>query len=65
MTKLKPCPFCGSKNIGSHWYTEDGKRWFIYCNDCPAAILDQENKQKAMSAWNQRANNDDRQHYHS
>ncbi|WP_422824239.1 Lar family restriction alleviation protein [Xenorhabdus siamensis] len=57
--ELKPCPFCGSKNIDWSWFYTDGKRHtLIYCEDCPAQVVGKMLKSDAVKVWNQRANND-------
>ena len=48
--ELKPCPFCGSKDIklcGSHVY------WVI-CNGCYAKTAIDAQKKKAIEFWNRR-----------
>lgn len=66
--KLKPCPFCGSKakletgeesnGLGLSWHkTYDvicSKRSCICHPDCPKIFTD---KNKAIEAWNRRADN--------
>jgi len=53
---LKPCPFCGSKNVT----LEDAKRcvkmWFIQCDYCDATFPHFESKYTAIRYWNRRAN---------
>lgn len=53
MTELKPCPFCGSKNIRL-------TNWGLYrcwCSDCLAQAADSISKKEAIKAWNRRADN--------
>lgn len=50
--ELKPCPFCGSKNlclngISLHW---------VRCNNCLAETGGQESDEKAIEQWNRRVN---------
>ncbi len=71
--KLKPCPFCGSNNIG----TAKGYVVFLLkkyrgnvravgCRDCGCvagvfntlAISIEEAEEKAIDSWNRRADND-------
>lgn len=59
--ELKPCPFCGGKNIilGTHeasWGTEQ----YIKCCDCMAKIqIDQEYGEKMLIyRWNRRVHKD-------
>ena len=54
ITILKPCPFCGSKNI---WVNEAGKdtdMWFVQCDDCYATFPHFDSKEEAVTAWNKR-----------
>lgn len=59
--KLKPCPFCGGKNIKSFWFfadTENEKhvrQSAIYCDDCPGQVIVIGFKRDAIAAWNHRA----------
>jgi Lar family restriction alleviation protein len=56
-TKLKPCPFCGSKDINSvQWAVEAS----VHCHGCGAnIIIPQSYKEdqllKAIEKWNKRA----------
>ena len=57
MTDLKPCPFCGSKNLSCF---NDGYLIQIFCNACGARTgLHQHDPKcdKAVEAWNRRAEN--------
>ena len=54
-TKLKPCPFCGSKMIlvELSWVTEG---WFVAsCVECGASISDCQTMDLAKKVWNTRA----------
>ena len=56
MEKLKPCPFCGSKNIRLcgityHW---------VQCEKCLSSTAISYTKEKAIENWNRRANNSDK-----
>lgn len=61
MTELKPCPFCGSTNIGLY-HTPDGRGFWIsdlFCNHCYASIKRHSNAQDdkiVAEAWNHRPN---------
>ena len=46
MIELKPCPFCGSKDL--HIYSENEG---VKCNSCTAKIVDCED---AIARWNRR-----------
>lgn len=59
MINLKPCPFCGSKNLVDHG---EINTW-ISCEDCgaegPLRRDDLwETKAEAAEAWNRRADDD-------
>lgn len=54
MEKLKPCPFCGGKNIrvwntSTHW---------VSCDDCLASTACALTEEAAVEYWNRRANDD-------
>jgi len=57
MNTLKPCPFCGSKNIES-WESENLNKhemiWCVFCVDCkcegPESLVEVE----AIQLWNNR-----------
>lgn len=52
--KLKPCPFCGSKNILlTNWGL-----WRCWCKDCLAKTSDELKKIDAIEAWNRRVGNE-------
>ena len=51
MEKLKPCPFCGGKNIrvwntSTHW---------VSCDDCLASTACALTEEEAVRYWNRRA----------
>lgn len=46
--KLKPCPFCGSENVGS-------VNGWVQCFDCNASGPDDYNNQTAIEMWNKRS----------
>ena len=48
MTELKPCPFCGSKNVA------DMNGW-VQCLNCNATGPDNFDHLRAIEAWNRRA----------
>lgn len=51
MTELKPCPFCGGKNIRLTC-------WGLYrcwCVDCLSQTADCISEKEAIEAWNRRA----------
>lgn len=52
--ELKPCPFCGSKNLrltGNSWH-------WVQCNNCFAEIGGQESEEEAIEQWNRRVNDE-------
>lgn len=54
MNELKPCPFCGSENVGiSLWLGH----CCITCRDCLGGIAPAPDltKEDAVAAWNRRA----------
>ena len=56
--KLKPCPFCGGKNIAVRW-TIGNNLWHAMCDNpkCRATGPWGLSKTKAIEAWNRRAYN--------
>lgn len=60
-TELKPCPFCGSKNIelsAEEYYDRYHKDVFyiVSCNNCGAQIEGYSRNKEAAEAWNTRCN---------
>ena len=63
MEKLKPCPFCGSKNVvSSNEHSYDAiYNYYVECKECGAkgglAIYscDKCGPEEAIRAWNRRA----------
>lgn len=53
MSKLKPCPFCGSDpvltTIGNPWY-------WVSCLECKITTKSYNSKSQAIKAWNTRLN---------
>ena len=56
MEKLKPCPFCGSKNIRLWGITY---HW-VQCEQCLSSTAISYTKEKVIESWNRRANNSDK-----
>lgn len=57
MVELKPCPFCGEKNV--HHYREKlaiGHTYKVVCSNCYAEIYRADQKY-AFEAWNRRSDN--------
>ena len=52
MSELKPCPFCGSKDISLDPDSRFG--FWAQCGDCSAAGPFQHLKHEAIEAWNER-----------
>lgn len=51
MEKLKPCPFCGGKNIRV-WNTSTP---WVSCDDCLASTSCVPTEKEAIERWNRRA----------
>ena len=49
--ELKPCPFCGSKNI---LFREQVGAYEIYCQDCDANVGIHKTFEEAAAAWDRR-----------
>ena len=59
--ELKPCPFCGGKNIKlneanrlNENRTQTRTYYYVWCSDCTAQGAYCRTKSKAISAWNGR-----------
>ncbi|HAT2607103.1 TPA: restriction alleviation protein, Lar family [Kluyvera intermedia] len=53
MSLSKPCPFCGSRDIGI--VAHSNARWFFaYCGNCGAEGPEESSKVKAALAWERR-----------
>jgi Lar family restriction alleviation protein len=50
--KLKPCPFCGSTDVG---IDEKRKTFEVYCVDCGGKLGNYFSEDTATKAWNHRA----------
>ena len=60
MPELKPCPFCGNKNIKTFDDITNGLYQVIcsvVANGCGAATGYHQDKKQAIEAWNRRTNN--------
>ena len=61
MEELKPCPFCGSKDlkISAQEAQEGGNVLFVHCKHCdacgPAFEATLEGGEEAINAWNKRS----------
>lgn len=51
--ELKPCPFCGGKNMRI-WNTS---RSWVSCDDCLANTAYGTTKEESIKIWNRRADN--------
>ena len=50
MTELKPCPFCGSKNVD---VTKIGPEdWWLQCRGCGATGPIGESEEETIKLWN-------------
>lgn len=54
MEELKPCPFCGGKNI--HIWKISVP--FVSCDDCLASTSCVPTEKEAIERWNRRVNDD-------
>lgn len=58
MTKLKPCPYCGSKPIIEHW-SSGGYMYMVKCNNPDCLHLEMYPKGRKLEdvkdEWNRRA----------
>lgn len=54
--ELKPCPFCGSKNIelSAEEYHDKDVFYIVSCNNCGAQIEGSGRSKEAAEAWNTR-----------
>ena len=52
--KLKPCPFCGSKDVDLWWsddpYADEGSE--VTCSNCGLSANNYANDASAVEAWN-------------
>ena len=58
MSKLKPCPFCGSESISCRDAGYHTDVWFIQCEECWATFPHFDSEQEAVETWNRRVNNE-------
>lgn len=60
MTELKPCPFCGGKEVGlvDHISPQGNKNYTVICVSCGASVNTYDKPQQAIRKWNRRADND-------
>lgn len=53
MSELKPCPFCGSKDLR---ISHVGRDWnSVICRDCGGEGPEELGREDAISSWNRRA----------
>lgn len=53
--ELKPCPFCGAKEINCDFVVLDVfAEWYVECEKCGAMLKDFSYKSDAVQAWNTR-----------
>lgn len=51
---IKPCPFCGSHNLGYHGDTTDflsRDRYWVYCMRCEAQGPKADSREEAVKRW--------------
>jgi Lar family restriction alleviation protein len=59
MSELKPCPFCGGEMFTENvWQNADGVYWQVQCPYCGAMTDWDYGMDRAIKAWNRRAEND-------
>ena len=51
---LKPCPFCGSKDVESVYRFEKGDHFIIACQECGARSSPCITEHEAIQMWNMR-----------
>lgn len=59
MPELKPCPFCGSKDVDVGYHLPMFGRnllYYVICMECHATSVHTELEKKTIEAWNRRAN---------
>lgn len=54
--ELKPCPFCGGKNLYRHKDSDGLGQTWVWCADCGASGPVKEERSHAIEAWNRRTN---------
>jgi len=54
-TRLKPCPFCGGDGAEINDFRRRGRGYAIECLDCHAVTKPCRESGDAISAWNDRA----------
>ena len=54
---LRPCPFCGCKNVVSETYTDriGKKKFVIRCKRCNGSVVSNSTPYRAVGGWNRRA----------
>ena len=57
MTKLKPCPFCGSNNVKINIPYFADALYLVQCYSCNCTTALYPTKNKAVEIWNRRAEN--------
>ena len=62
MTELKPCPFCGSDEVGcwAHYgkFPNGKTPHNVLCDDCGSTTDMYPSAEEAIEAWNRRAYNE-------
>ena len=51
--ELKPCPFCGSKVVGTY-RSDNVDVWYVSCDICGVRTEGDTSKDTATAAWNRR-----------
>lgn len=60
MTKMKPCPLCGKKNIVIEEWSSGGRMYMVKCNNPNCPVPDDSypmgrNLHEVVDEWNRRA----------
>lgn len=54
---LKPCPFCGGKDLSIYLKGMNDRKYAVCCNTCDARGGRKQDKKKAVEEWNRRIEN--------
>lgn len=57
MIELKPCPFCGSKDVHLLNASHNNEEWSVTCKDCNIWVdnmMCDMTKEQAIELWNRR-----------
>ena len=54
MEELKPCPFCGGKDLSIYIKGMGDKKYAVCCNTCDARGGRKQDKKKSVLEWTRR-----------